>query len=371
MSKAALTRTGRVGKAVLLCLAGHVLPAAAQEAPADDRPVATPTISRSFGATGLMARFNSSEQYGAVQSRTGLYMAHNNLSLASGATTGFKDEVATIVTPVNLIMPLPAVARGLHVKLGYANIFARGWGGHRTQVDNDSQTGLAQILWLIGDSALVGGGVIHEVSNVSLRHNDGTIASQGTGVRFDMLYHFAPRWGASLRLSRLAGDAATNIPNMRLGVIASRQHFSRSYSEASLVGTYRTGQFPLVPEGWIMRPSVAFVWQQSRFDPGATNLGSAIAARKERYMLGAATMRLEQDGFTPWRVRPYGEAGVEQELRNSIARVDDDPTSLYLKTGAAMNLGGKGRLDLYVARRDSMKGSFQSTTVNLLLSMAF
>ena len=54
-----------------------------------------------------------------------------------------------------------------------------------------------------------------------------------------------------------------------------------------------------------------------------------------------------------------------------MAQVDDDPTSLYIKAGAAMNMGGKGRLDLYVARRDSIKGSFQSTTVNLLLSMAF
>jgi len=355
----------------LACLAFPAVPAAAQETPGADEDMSAPTIARSFGDTGLMARFNSSEQYGAVQARTGLYTAHANVAQAGGVTTGFKDDVTTLVTPVNMIMPLRGLGQGLHIKLGYANILSRGSEGHATQVDNDSQTGLAQLLWLIGDQALIGGGVIHEVSNIGLRHNEGGITTQGTGVRVDMLYRFASNWGASLRISRLSGEADSKIPNARLGVIANRQSFRRTYSEASVVGTYRGAQSAFVPRGWIMRPSAAFIWQDSRFSAGTNNLGTAVASRSEQYMLGTATVRLEQDGFAPWRVRSYGEAGLEQELRNNVAQVDDDPTSLYIKAGAAKNMGGKGRLDLYVARRDSIKGSFQSTTVNLLLSMAF
>lgn len=337
----------------------------------DDAEPSLPTISRSFGDTGLMARFNSSEQYGAVQSRTGLYNAHNNLVTATGRSYDFDDDVIAAVTPVNAIIPLPALGRGLHVKLGYANILSRGSKGGPTRIDNDTQVGMAQIVWLIGDDALLGAGVIHESSDVSLRHNGGDIASQGKGVRADMLYRFAPQWGASLRVSRLVGDVETTIPNARYGAIGSRQDFLRLYSEASLVGTYRTEQMSLVPKDWIMRPSFAFVWQDSRFKASVNSLKAAVAGRRESYMLGIATVRLEKDGFRPWAPIPYGEAGMEREVRNSLAEGEHDPSSLYLKTGVAMNMGGKGRLDLYAARRDSLKGSFQSTTFNLLLSMAF
>ena len=330
-----------------------------------------PTISRSFGDTGLMARFNSSEQYGAVQSRTGLYNAHNNLVASTGQTPDFSDDVAALVTPVNAIIPLPALAEGLHVKFGYANILSRGAKGGPTRIDNDTQVGMAQIVWLIGDDALIGAGVIHETSDVGLRHNGGGIASVGKGLRADMLYHFAPHWGASLRVSRLSGDAATTIPNARFGAISNRQHFRRLYSEASLVGTWRTAQTRLVPKGWVMRPSLAFVWQDSAFRASVNSLKATVAGRDESYMLGIATVRLEQDSYRPWKPVPYGEAGMERELRNDIAQGEHDPSTLYLKAGAAMNMGGKGRLDLYAARRDSLKGSFQSTTVNMLLSMAF
>jgi hypothetical protein len=334
-------------------------------------PDASPTISRSFGDTGLMARFNSSEQYGAVQARTGLYTAHNAVSQTTGITSGFEDDVTSIVTPVNAILPLPALGRGVHLKLGYANILSRGASGGHTRIDNDSQVAMAQAVWLIGDDALVGAGVIHEVSDVALRHNGGEIVAEGNGLRFDMLYRLAPQWGASLRVSRLSGDIATTIPHARLGVIVSRQPFRRLYSEAALVGTYRAAQSALVPKGWIIRPALAFVWQDSAFRTTSNSLDATVPARQESYMMAIATLRMERDGFRPWRVMPYGEVGFEQEVRNSLALVDDDPTTLYLKGGAAMNLGGRGRLDLYTARRDSMKGSFQSTTINLLLSMAF
>lgn len=330
-----------------------------------------PTISRSFGDTGLMARFNSSEQYGAVQSRTGLYNAHNNLIAATGQSHDFTDDVTALVTPVNAIIPLPALGHGLHVKFGYANILSRGAKGGPTRIDNDTQVGMAQIVWLIGDDALIGAGVIHETSDVALRHNGGDIGSQGKGLRADMLYRFAPYWGASLRVSRLSGETATSIPNARFGTISNHQHFRRLYSEASLVGAYRAAQTQLVPKGWVMRPALAFVWQDSRFAPSVNSLKATVAGRDESYMLGIATMRLEKDRFRPWKPIPYGEAGLERELRNSIAQGEHDPSTLYLKAGAAMNMGGKGRLDLYAARRDSLKGSFQSTTVNMLLSMAF
>ncbi|WP_303760902.1 autotransporter domain-containing protein [Sphingobium yanoikuyae] len=348
-------------------------PALAQEAqPAtDDAPVVRPTISGSFGDTGLMARFNSSEQYGAVQARVGLYNAHDALIVATGRSYDFDDNVTSVVTPVNAIIPLPMLSPRLFAKVGYTNILSRGGIGTPTRIDNDSQVGMAQLVWLIGDDALVGAGVIHETSDVSLRHNGGDIASQGKGVRFDMLYRFAPHWGASLRVSRLSGDADTTIPNARLGAINSRQDFRRMYSEAALVGTYRHAQAGFVPKGWVLRPSLAFVWQDSKFKATTNSLNAAIAGRSEDYQLGIATLRLEKDGFRPWKPIPYAEAGMEHEVRNTLTETEDDPTNLYLKAGGAMNMGGKGRLDLYVARRDSLKGSFQSTTVNLLLSMAF
>jgi hypothetical protein len=345
----------------------------AQEAPAasDGAPVVRPTISGSFGDTGLMARFNSSEQYGAVQARVGLYNAHDALIAATGQSYDFDDNVTSVVTPVNAIIPLSMLSQRLFAKVGYTNILSRGSRCSPTRIDNDSQVGMAQLVWLIGDDALVGAGVIHETSDVSLRHNGGDIASQGKGIRFDMLYRFAPHWGASLRVSRLSGDADTTIPNVRYGAISSRQDFRRMYSEAALVGTYHHAQAGFVPNGWVLRPSLAFVWQHSRFKATTNSLNAAVAGRSEDYQLGIATLRLEKDGFRPWKPIPYAEAGMEHEVRNTLTETEDDPTNLYLKAGGAMNMGGKGRLDLYVARRDSLKGSFQSTTVNLLLSMAF
>lgn len=352
-----------------LCVMAALAPACvmAQQAPAEQ----TPSIMRSFGDTGLMARFNSSEQYGSVQSRTGLYMAHNSLAQSSGDTTGFRDDVTSLVLPVNALFPVPGAGGRLQVKLGYTGIFARGSAGHRTQIDTDSQNALGQIVYLAGDDILLGVGVIREVSDVSMRHNGGDIRSEGTGVRADMLYRFAPAWGASLRLSRLSGDATTRVPRGTATMLVNRQGLRRIYGEAALVGTLRPTQLSLVPRGWVMRPSIAGVWQQSRFAATVNNLGAAVAGRKESYMLGIATIRLEKDGFRPWRLLPYVEGGLERELRNSVAQVDDDPSTAYLRAGLAMNVGGKGRLDIYAARRDSLKGTFQSTTMNMLLSLSF
>ncbi|QGP81164.1 autotransporter domain-containing protein [Sphingobium sp. CAP-1] len=357
--------------AITACIMG-CLGSVSAEGQTGDAAISAPSaINRSFGDSGLMARFNSSEQYGAVQARIGLYNAHNNLVAATGSSYIFDDNVTAFVTPANAIIPVPALGKGLHVKVGYANIMARGGNDGPTQIDNDTQVGMAQLVWLSGDNVLIGAGVIHETSDVSLRHNGGDISTQGNGWRVDMLYRFAPQWGASLRVSQLGGDADSIMPNVRFGAIRNRQNFRRRYSEAALIGTYRKRQLGGIPHGWVMRPALAFVWQDSKFDRSVNSLAASVAGRREDYMLGIATIRLEKDGFRPWNPVPYGEAGLESEVRNTIAKNEHDPSSLYLKTGVAMNLGGKGRLDLYAARRDSLKGSFQSTTFNLLLSMAF
>ncbi len=328
------------------------------------------SISRAFGDAGLIAKFNSSEAYGAVQSRVGLYRSHISYSQATGATSGYRDNVSAIVAPINATLPLARISSKASLKLGAALISTRGGKGNLTRVDNDSINLVAEVLYPVADKMIVGFGLATDRGDTAFRHNGGEVKTSGKGLRFDYMYIRSPNLGLTARALYLDGNATTTVPT-RIGTLVNDRRLDRLYVESNLVGSYRSADFGLIPDGWVFRPTLGGTVQINSLGAALDNLGKTYPHATERYAVMSLTTRLEKSDFRKGVISPYLEIGAEYELINNLDAFDSDPNNLYYKAGAATTLTGRERIDLYYAGRDGMDGQFHSGTINLLLSMSF
>ncbi len=357
----------------MLAVAALILIAVTPASALGQEPAAappSPAISRAFANAGLIAKFNSSEAYGAAQSRVGLYRSHISYSQATGTMAGYKDDVSAIVAPINATFPLASISSKASLKLGAALISTRGGKGNLTRVDNDSVNLVAEVLYPVADNMIVGFGPAVDRGVASFRHNGGEVKSSGNGARLDYMYIHGPHLGMTARALYLDGRAKTTIPT-KIGSMTNNRSLRRLYVESNLVGSYRSADFDLIPDGWVFRPTVGGTVQLNRLGDTVDNLGKTYPRASERYAALSLTTRLEKSDFGKGVISPYFEIGAEHELINNLDAVDHDPSNLYYKAGAATTITGRERIDLYFAGRDGLNGQFHSGTVNLLVSMSF
>lgn len=330
------------------------------------------SLSATFGPSGLLAEHNSNENFGAVQSRLGAYRAHQAFAEAGGPLEGYRDIVETKVFPIKAIVPIPGSGRRWFLKSGTVSIFSRGSDGNLTGSNSDTYSAQLAVLHLVDDRTLIGVGPLISRVNVDLLHNGGSVSSNGKGVQFDLLHKIDDRLGFSARAAYERLETRTTVPIGFTRRVETSQDADRLYVEASAVYNPSGSQILLpVPDGWFLRPIATLIFQATWTKFTTDSQGGPVAANTENFGTVLLSVRLEKDDFRPWHLVPYFVGGTEIEYMNDASSVDQDAGNLYVKAGVATNVGGKGRLDIYYARRESFRGTYSAGTFNMLLSMQF
>ena len=334
-------------------------------------PGARPNLNRSFGPVGLLAEFNSNENFGVLQSRLGAYRTHQAHANAGGPDKGYRDTFDNWVFPGKVTVSIPGSNGSWFVRAGGVAILSRTHGGNLTRTETDTYTGQLQALRLIGNDTLVGAGIFVSDVSVDLLHNGGQVETSGLGAQIDFLHKLNDRFGISGRAIYDGLDIHAEIPIGPDRKVVTERTGERLYLEMSAVYNLPGEQVGFVPDGWRLRPVVTGIYQSISYDAGRNSFGAPIPAFTEEFGALLLTARLESTEARPWKLAPYVTAGSEIQLRNNASQVDSDPGNLYLRAGVAMNTGGKGRLDLYYARRDSFEGTYQANNFSAVLSMLF
>lgn len=335
-------------------------------------PVSKPaTLARTFAPSGLLGEHNSAENFAAVQIRTGALRAHQNAADASGVVQGYKDDILGIAAPLKAIVPLDPQSQTLYLKLGAAKGWTMARSGNLTEVDSDVLSGLASLLYRPNPNVLLGLGVTAASTNLEFRHIGGTGKSDTVGIQAEYLHRFSDNLGLA---GRAIHDWARNETTIPLGTagktMQTKQDARRIYLESALVGNFRGGETAWLAKNVILRPTATVLFQSTSYEEARTSLGTTRPGRVEDYGLIRMALRIERDEKRPFHIVPYVVAGIDQEFVNTVSRVDNDKTGVYLRLGLSTNVAGKGHFDLYYARRDSFGGAYSAGQVTMLLSMA-
>lgn len=327
------------------------------------------TLSRSFGPSGLLAEFNNNENFGNVQSRLGALRTHQAFANAGGPQSGYRDRFENWVFPLKATVSIPDKNRDWYIRVATTLSYSRGLPGNFTRTSTDSYTKQLHLIRRFGDRTAIGVGLISTDAEVDLLHNGGAISNSGLGVQLDAMHRFTPQIGIAGRLIHDAVDRRTTIPLGAGRTVDTEREGNRTYVEASLVLALNGDRSSLVPEGWRLRPVLTGVYQKTELDGGQNTAGLVLPRGHEQYAAAMLTARLESTRFAPWDLIPYFESGAEFGLHNDATQVDDDQGNIYLRAGLAMNVGGAGRLDVYLIRRDSFEGTFDATNFSVLLNL--
>ena len=328
-------------------------------------------LSRTFAPTGLLAEFNSNENFGTIQGRLGIYRTHQATANATGINDGFRDTVDNFIFPLKATVAIPGEQDDWYVRAAVTGAFARGKPGNLTRNSVDSYTGQLHLIRRFGDRTAISLGLVATDVSIDLRHNGGSITNTGLGVQMDVMHQVTPQFGVAGHVIFDGVERNIAIPVTGGGELSTTFNGERIYAEGNLVFNLRGEQSAIVPNGWLLRPVLTGVFQNIALGPTVNSRGAQIQGFGEDFGALFFTTRLEKSDFRPWKLVPYVEAGAELTMLNDASSVDDDDANTYLRAGIATNIGGAGRLDFSAIRRDSLQGSFSATNFSILLTTSF
>ncbi len=321
-----------------------------------------------LGAAGLLAEFGSYDTYGTVQERLGQSRAQIAWAAIPGnPTSGYEDAADVLVVPVDLAVPLGSEHSFLRV--GGVAMYNRGR-ENITWVDIDTRRAELQYLYIpTPDTILAIGGTV-ENADIAMGHSPGHIASDGLGLRADIVHKFSPRWGIAVRGELIAAEAETRLTLRNALRYGYDQDYRRLYLQTCLVGTFTHDSLRWVPQGWVFRPNFTALFERNSFADALDTFGRTVrgtVGSSDSYATLSACGRLERASFRPWHPAPFLEVGLEHEIRNDLDALLDEPTILRTAIGASLNLTHGARIDVEYSRHDGLEGlrRDQSLTVHL------
>ena len=345
-------------------------PALAQSGPPGGPPNAWARMSRSFGPTGLWSEFSQDEGYGHAQTRTAMARSQIAAANADQDFDGYEDSASKITVPITLGASLPGGSTALRFKGTWTQTEGE---EAKTYADSDGPSWLASILYMPGDSTLLGFGLVSGQVDADIRHNDGTIESESRGIRLDLLQNLDPHWGIAARAIYTWNNTVTTIP-LGFTDLETDQDNEQLYAEVTLVGNIEHEQWAALPEGWVLRPKLRGLYQKTSFETvtnslGATNEGTV--GKSDEYATVRASVRLLKAAFRPGDIGTYAELGYERAVMDDLDLVIDEPDMLFSKIGVAAYLRNGDFIDVNYARVDGFEGERQIDTLTLAYTHAF
>ncbi|HFZ8995364.1 TPA: hypothetical protein ACIPUI_002508 [Citrobacter freundii] len=322
---------------------------------------------------GLMYEFNSYEDYGTVQARIGQARAEIEAARATGIDSGYKDSANVGVLPVDLFYSLPGTGSNSFIKVGgFGNWNYR----DKNQTQVYSRAGRIELEFLNAPTpdTLLGIGFFTEKQVVDFIHNDGYTEDLGYGVRGDFVQKINQYWGIAARAEYFWADGKTRVPlggGLKYGY---DQDWQRVYSQLSLVGSFDQRALNFLPQTWVFHPTLRAAYQGNHYKDVRDNFGQTVngtVGPNDAYSMITATARFEDVDLRPGNIAPMFEIGVNQEIKNDLNVIVDDPTSIHTSLGASANLGGGAMINVAYTRNDGLKGERRDQALTLHIGLLY
>lgn len=330
----------------------------------------TARMARTFGPTGLIAEFGQNENYGAVQTRQAQSRAQIAAANADQVFDGYADSVNKFNLPVTGTFNLPGNNAGVRVKGTYLGSWAD---ENITYADSQGITGLVEYLFMPGANTLLGFGVLAGTTDVTIKHNDGSIDADNIALQFDLLHNLSDHWGLAGRAIYRWNDTKTKIP-LGFADLVTDQGSETFYTEWTLVGNYENDTLAFLPDGWLLRPRLQAVYTSTSFDTVTNSLGGindGTVGPSDEYATLAARLRMLQPVFRPGQHGFYGEIGYEREVINDLNLVLDDPNIFRGKVGFQTMLDNGVFMDIGLSMETGGEGLRKQNALTWIITKSF
>lgn len=332
-------------------------------------PVSAVALSE-LGKAGLLRSYFESDQFGSVQWRAGQARVTIGAAQSSGLPNShYKDGTTDTVVPLNFMFGLPDGQSA--IRLGVRGTFSN---GADYPVELDGGTGRADLQYLYFPNATTmwGLGAFYEKTDLDIE-GSGSVSRPAGGIRADVLNEFSDHWGVAARAEYSWGttDLKLNVGPGR--IMEHKQGDDHLYSQAELIGQYRSEDFTVIPENWVLHPVLGIQFQRSFLETTANSFGvvsSGVLGSTENYGTVWAHMRLEKE-VPPGDWSPNFLVGVEQEFVNDLDAVVEEPTYAVFGAGISTTFGRGNRLEVAYTRHQGVEGRRWNQAIVGTLTLSF
>ncbi|MBD9527487.1 autotransporter domain-containing protein [Paracoccus sp. PAR01] len=357
-----------------LLISASALPGVAQDrsaghagAHAGGPPSGMATFQRKFSAAGLLSIWGVDDTFGATQSRINNGLSQQAKAEATGITTGYEDDISTLLVPVSVLQGLPDGQSFIYSKFTFnANRGAE----NPTYSEGTLPSILVSYLNMPSDNLVWGIGVLGQRADSDMKHNGGEISSTSAGFRGDLMYIMNDHWAMAHRVVALWGDSTTDIPTP-FGTVSEDRDSSLLYWQGDLVGTFTDADLPQLGKGWVLHPRLGIVAQETIRDEATNNKGGHSPEEDLDYGMVQAVARLEKPVFKPGEWSPQFELGVKHEYENSVGSYTDEDDYLYSQIAFGRKFQNGAFLNAAYTRDDGFNGNRRTQTFKLIYSMSF
>lgn len=334
------------------------------------QPPASVIALSNLGKAGLLRSYFESDQFGSVQWRAGQARVTIGAAASSGLPDShYKDGTSDAVVPLNFMFGLPDGQS--EVRLGVRGTLSNG-ADYPVELDGGSgRVDLQYLRFLDANTMWALGGFI-EYTNLDIE-GSGSVERRGGGVRADFLNEFSEHWGVAARAEYSWGESDLKI-NVGPGLVMEhKQGDDHIYTQAELIGQYRSEDFSLIPESWVFHPVVGIQFQRSFIESTANSFGavsSGVVGPTEDYGTVWAHMRMEKE-VPPGGWSPNFLLGIEQEFVNDLNTVVDEPTYAVFGAGISKTFGRGNRFEVSYTRHQGLEDRRWNEAIVGTLTISF
>lgn len=334
------------------------------------QPPASAIALSNLGQADLLRSYFDSDQFGSVQWRVG--QARVTIGAAESSAlpkSHYKDGTTDSVIPLNFLFGLPDEQSA--IRLGVRGTFSNG-AGYPVELDGSTGRVDLQYLRFPNPDTMWALGGFYEYTHLGIE-GSGSITRPAGGIRADFLEAFSDHWGIAARAEYSWGETDLKI-NVGPGLVMEhKQGDDHLYTQAELIGQYRSEDFAIIPEDWVLHPVLGIQFQRSFLESTANSFGvvsSGVVGSTENYGTVWAHMRLEKE-VPPGGWSPNMLLGIEQEFVNDVDGVVDDPTYAVFGGGISTTFGRGNRFEISYTRHQGLEGRRWNQGIVGTLTMSF
>ncbi|MGO4852378.1 autotransporter outer membrane beta-barrel domain-containing protein [Phaeovulum sp. W22_SRMD_FR3] len=361
----------------MICAAGIwalATPLAAQEGPPpmDQLPLMVQG-QMTLGQAGLLDEYYSdnaiaTSNFRITRARTELA----GLAAPGTPTSGYKNDGTALILPLHLQYALPQ--QNAFLKFSLTGVFEN---DKANIVENDEkvQNLTVQYARFLNANTMLSFGMFYEQAQVDMVSSDGAIDYSTYGLRADLLHKFSDHWGFAGRAQYSWGQSDRRVPlpppPLGPGVdLTQSQGDDRFYISAVFKGQYRTADWSVIPEQWVLRPVLGANFAHNTLEATADNFGavsSGVVGDTENYGTVWATATLEKEaGMGQWA--PSVTLGIEHEYQNDLSALTTSRNFAIIGLGLSQQISPNTRFTARYTRHQAFDSS--RSNADLVVSLA-
>lgn len=335
------------------------------------KPPLAAIAQNNLGKAGLLRSYFESDQFGSVQWRVG----QGRLTIGSAASSGrpysdYRDGTTDMVVPLNFLFALPDGEST--IRLGVRGTFPNGADYLVEQDAGGIGRVEMQYLRFPDENTMWALGGFVDYTHLDIE-GSGNVTRLAGGLRADILNEFSDHWGVAGRVEYSWGESDLKIAAGPGLTLEHKQGDDRFYTQAELIGQFRSEDLALIPDGWVAHPVLGIQFQRSFIEATADSFGvvsSGVVGDTEDYGTVWAHFRLEKE-VPPGKWSPNFLIGFEREYVNSLDAVVEEPSYAVFGAGLSTMFGQGNRFEVSYTRHQGLQGERWNQALIATLTLTF